>query len=83
MPPDLEYLEITFLSLVSSLSNLCQSLWIKTTLLPLSSLLSAVAKGKAKKPCEKAVLFGAILSFYIGQKWVKIFTNRSGQAEGG
>ena len=35
------------------------------------------------KISRQVAIFGVILSFYKGQKWVKIFTNRSGQAEGG
>ena len=35
------------------------------------------------KISRQVAIFGVILSFYNGQKWVKIFTNRSGQAEGG
>ena len=35
------------------------------------------------KISRQVAIFGVILPFYIGQKWVKIFTNRSGQAEGG
>ena len=32
---------------------------------------------------RQVAIFGVILPFYTGEKWVKIFTNRSGQAEGG
>ena len=32
---------------------------------------------------QQVAIIGVILPFYIGQKWVKIFTNRSGQAGGG
>ena len=35
------------------------------------------------KISRQVAIFGVILLFYKGQKWVKIFTNRSGQAEGG
>ena len=35
------------------------------------------------KISRQVVIFGVILTFHIGQKWVKIFTNRSGQAGGG
>ena len=35
------------------------------------------------KISRQVAIFGVISSFYKGQKWVKIFTNRSGQAEGG
>ena len=35
------------------------------------------------KNSRQVAIFGVILPFYIGQKWVKIFTNRSGQAGGG
>ena len=35
------------------------------------------------KISRQVAIFGVILPFYIGQKWVKIFTNRSGQAGGG
>ena len=38
---------------------------------------------KNVKNSRQVVLFWVILSFYKGQKWVKIFTNRSGQARGG
>ena len=31
----------------------------------------------------QVAIFGVILPFYKGQKWVNIFTNRSGQAGGG
>ena len=40
---------------------------------------------KRSGKCEisrQVAIFGVILPFYIGQKWVKIFTNRSGQAGG-
>ena len=35
------------------------------------------------KNSRQVVLFWVILSFYKGQKWLKTFTNRSGQARGG
>ena len=35
------------------------------------------------KISRQVVIFGVILSFYKGQKWVKIFTNSFGQAGGG
>ena len=33
------------------------------------------------KKSRQVVIFGVILPFYKGQKWVKIFTNRSGQPD--
>ena len=41
---------------------------------------------KRSGKCEisrQVAIFGVILPFYIGQKWVKMFTNRSSQAGGG
>ena len=35
------------------------------------------------KISRQVAIFGVILPFYIGQKWVKIFINRSSQAGGG
>ena len=34
------------------------------------------------KISRQVAIFGLILPFYVGQKWVKICTNRSGQAGG-
>ena len=33
------------------------------------------------KISRQVTIFGVILPFYIGQKWVKFFTNRSGQPD--
>ena len=35
------------------------------------------------KKSRQVVIFGVILPFHKGKKWVKTFTNRSGQAGGG
>ena len=35
------------------------------------------------KISRQVVIFGVILPFYKGKKWVQTFTNRSGQAGGG